>query len=58
LLRKKRERYPTKKYRRIARGPREEDQVGEDFPQPSNRGAMASEANSAYSTSIPEIPVL
>jgi hypothetical protein len=37
VLQKKRERDATKMHIKKVRGPREKDQVGEDFPQPSNR---------------------
>jgi hypothetical protein len=43
----------TKKRRKRARGPREEDQVDEYFPQPSNIRYMNSESNAAHSASTP-----
>jgi ribosomal protein S16 len=48
LLQKRSERDATKNCRRRARGPGEEDQIDEYLPQP----------NTAYSTSMQEIPVL
>jgi hypothetical protein len=48
LLQKRREGDATKKRRRRAIGPGEEDQIDEDLPQP----------NTAYSTSMQESPVL
>jgi hypothetical protein len=58
VLQKKRERDATKRHGKRVRGPREEDRVDKDFPQPSNRGAIPSEANEAHPTSMPESPVL
>jgi hypothetical protein len=58
LLQKKRERDATKKRRKRAKGPREEDQVDEDFPRPKHRIDMPSEENTAHPTSMPESLVL